>query len=53
MPLASTWASLQLARLLDRLTVASAAKGEGFRVTLDADRRTWCDGQPCRVRRIG
>jgi len=37
----------------DRLPMASAAKGEGFRVALDADRRTWCDGQPCRVRRIG
>jgi hypothetical protein len=31
----------------------SAAKGEGFRVVLDAERLHLGDGQPCRVRRIG
>jgi len=42
-----------LPRAADRLPVASAAKGEGFRVVLNAERLHLGDGQPCRVRRIG
>ena len=45
------WPALPLAA--DRLPVASAAKGEGFRVVLDAERLHLGDGQLCRVRRIG